>query len=595
MPVVAITGPTYYGFKLASVLTSLGVLAATYALSRRLIDDRFAVLAAFVAGVSSWLLLFSRLGNSQILVPLLATCALWLALRVAQGGGARDVIACAIVSAMGFYVYPQSFVLSPVIGLTLLCLRWTGMPIKWSALWRFAITTVVCALPLAWIISRDPYNFFTGYIGGKLGGGGNPLVALLTNVTNGLLAFHFRGDGIFRSNPPGLPHLDWVSGLLFLGGLVFWLLPKQRRLSPLLLVPFLLLQAPSWLVLSRPDEVPSASRTLGVAPITYILVASGLWWLLQLRRPTWPRWLVPTVVGVLLAAILLLNIQRYFRDYIAGLPYQNTPIGRIVATYLDALPPETQIYMVGCCWEHSLPEPLSVQYVMARPERFSSIESSTVTCDWLQLQPQPVVLVWSFYSPLPSPAVEACQSWLPAQLYTSKEGLPAFLAAPLRLDLAGNQSGAALPPAPPPPPPGDPQLNTTMVEIESQLVRVEYSPIDMGEIVNVFDQQDDTLIRGLDANPLVLDLEFAQPRSISTIMLTIAAMQHVQITASLTNADGETINFAREFRDLEDIPIVDLASPSGPIEARRLRVEILDLAPLPADGRHIHVRELRLQ
>src|SRR4029453_16538635 len=73
MPVVAITGPTYYGFKLASVLTSLGVLAATYALSRRLIDDRFAVLAAFVAGVSSWLLLFSRLGNSANMVHTLAT------------------------------------------------------------------------------------------------------------------------------------------------------------------------------------------------------------------------------------------------------------------------------------------------------------------------------------------------------------------------------------------------------------------------------------------------------------------------------------------------------------------------------------------
>ncbi len=120
--------------------------------------------------------------------------------------------------------------------------------------------------------------------------------------------------------------------------------------------------------------MPSASRTLGVAPIAYILVASGLWWLLQLRRPAWPRWLVPTVAGVLLAAILLLNAQRYFRDYIADLPYQNTPIGRIIATYLDALPPETQIYLVGCCWEHSLPEPLSVQYVMARPERFSAID-----------------------------------------------------------------------------------------------------------------------------------------------------------------------------------------------------------------------------
>ncbi|MFL5806393.1 MAG: ArnT family glycosyltransferase, partial [Roseiflexaceae bacterium] len=382
MPVIAFTGPTYFGLKLASVLVSLGTLVATYALSRRLIDDRFALLATLVAGVSSWLLVFSRLGNTPILVPLLTTCALWLVVRIAHGGGAANVIACAVISALGLYLYPPSFVLAPVIGLTLLCLRWTGLPIKWADLWRFVITSLVCALPFAGIVSRDPYTFFSGYIGGKLTGSDNLIVALFTNLKNGLLAFHVRGDGIFRSNPAGLPHLDWISGLLFLGGLVFWLLPERRRLSPVLLIPLVLLQVPSWLVLNRPHEVPSASRTLGVAPIAYILVASGLWWLARARHAALPRWLGPTVAGVLVVAIVLLNAQRYFQDYIGGLPYQNTPIARIIVTYLDALPPETQIYLVGCCWEHDMPEPLSVKYVMARPERFSPIDPQAVTCDW---------------------------------------------------------------------------------------------------------------------------------------------------------------------------------------------------------------------
>ncbi|MCG8349463.1 MAG: hypothetical protein MI924_16985, partial [Chloroflexales bacterium] len=58
MPIVALTGMNYFGLKLASVIVSLGVLAATYGLSRRLLDDRFALLAVFIAGVSSWLLIF---------------------------------------------------------------------------------------------------------------------------------------------------------------------------------------------------------------------------------------------------------------------------------------------------------------------------------------------------------------------------------------------------------------------------------------------------------------------------------------------------------------------------------------------------------
>src|SRR5207244_4162422 len=119
---------------------------------------------------------------------------------------------------------------------------------------------------------------------------------LFGNIARAVLALHVRGDDTFRSNPAGLPHLDWISGVLFLGGIVFWLRTERRRWSPVLLVPLLLLQVPSMLVLSQPEEVPSAGRTLGVAPIVYILVASGLWWLLRsIRAAPLPRWLGPTV------------------------------------------------------------------------------------------------------------------------------------------------------------------------------------------------------------------------------------------------------------------------------------------------------------
>ena len=182
MPVIALTGPTYLGLKLATVAMSLGALAATYALSRNLIDDYFALLATCIAGVSSWLLIFSRLGSTPIIVPLLTTPAIWLVVRAARGGRKVDFIACAVVSALGLYAFPQTFVLPAVSFLTLVCLRWAGIRIKWADLGLFILVTLACAVPFAWMVAHNPTGFLNGYIGGKLQGSADPIGTLLRQL-----------------------------------------------------------------------------------------------------------------------------------------------------------------------------------------------------------------------------------------------------------------------------------------------------------------------------------------------------------------------------------------------------------------------------
>jgi hypothetical protein len=354
-----------------------------------------------------------------------------------------------------------------------------------------------------------------------------------------------------------------------------------------LLVPLVLLQVPSWLVLSYADEVPSASRTLGAAPLAYLLVASGLWWLAQFIQARRPGRLGSVVAAVLLAAILLLNVQRYFQEYIGGLPYQNTPIGRLVASYLDTLPPETNIYLIGCCWQDSMPEPNGIIYAMARPERLEHKQGPDLSCDWVRLAPRPAVLVWGLYDSIPAPQLAACRELLPAQLYASPQGRPAFYAASIGSDSPADSVSA--------PQAGVEPLETQMVEIDGQTANVAFSRLDIGEIVNIFDQNSDSLIRGAKANPLVLELELAQPRSMSAISLTLASMPHVLIKVELLRDDGETVNFEREFVNLEGIPEVDLPLPDGPAEVRRLRIEIHDLAPESYEEPHIHVRDVQLR
>jgi 4-amino-4-deoxy-L-arabinose transferase-like glycosyltransferase len=590
-PVVALAGLDYFGLKLAAVIVSVGVLLATYALSRNLIDDYFALLAVAIAGVSSWLLIFSRLGDVEILVPLLITSALWLVVRIAKQPRPADLIACAVVSALGLYTYPQSFVLPGVTFITLLCLRWAGHPIAWADLRRFVLVTIVCAVPFAWVVYLDSANFTVGYIGGKIVAEGSWIEALLSNSVNALLAFHVRGDVGFRGNPNQLPHLDRMSGLLFLAGLGFWLAPARRRWSPVLLAPFLLLQLPSVLVLGRPSEVPSASRTLGVAPIAYILVASGLWWFVQFTTRLGRRRAGLALAAVLLGAIVLLNAQRYFGAYINGLPYHNTPLGHRIALFADALPRDTQVYIVGCCWESEMPELPYVRLMAARPQNLRSLEPSQLSCDQLQFLKQPAVLIWSFQAALPGPGVAACSKWLPAQLYTSAAGLPVFNAAPLRLDLAAPPAGT-LPIAQSA---ADEPLEYESAELDRQMIGVRYSTQDMGRAADLFDGDKQTLIRGESANPMVIELRFARPRAVESISLDLGAMERYAVKVQTRSVEHTVTTFTKDFEDPSAEPHVDLPLGDGQQNVAVLRIEIKDLRPQPAEGYHVHVREVEIR
>jgi 4-amino-4-deoxy-L-arabinose transferase-like glycosyltransferase len=439
LPIAWLTHSSYFGLKLASVAVSLGVLGALYALARELLDEELALLALFVGGVSSWLLIFSRLGNSQILVPLLSTGALFFAIRLARGGRDMDAAACAFVAALGLYTYPQTFILPPVILVVLLYLLWARTAVRYAHLRLFALVTLACALPFIAIIASDPENFFGGYIGGKLRPEGGLVKTLFGNIARGLLAFNVRGDEVFRSNPAALPHLDRISGILFLVGIVFWLLPGRRRWGLALLASFLALQAPSMLVLAAPREVPSASRSIAVAPLAYLFVASGLWWLGGLRqRLPGQVWLVRLL---LLAAILVANTRRYFDVYVAGLPDHNLPFGRVIAEFVDRLPPSTTVYMVGCCWgSWSQPEPKGVRYVTRRPQSLRQIDAKDLTCELIASAPRPSVIIWSPYDPLPAPRLARCARQFATPRIHSERGVLIFQYATLAA-AAGQPSG----------------------------------------------------------------------------------------------------------------------------------------------------------
>jgi hypothetical protein len=370
-----------------------------------------------------------------------------------------------------------------------------------------------------------------------------------------------------------------VSGVLFVLGVWFWLQRPRRHEGLMILITFVLLHVPSMLVISNGQEVPSSTRTVGAAPLAYILVASGLWPLAAWLRPRLGKLATASLSLALVLLIALFNLSNYFIAYIHNLPYDNTPIARFITDYFNLLPADTQTYLVGCCWEASMPEPEGMPAEMRQPQNFHYIQPAELSCEGLEaVLTAPAVVVWSYRNPLPAEQMAACAERFPAQLFVDPaNGQPMFQAATVQGLRSLGASG---------------ELAAQWIELQGQLVSVRHSALDSGRIEDALDGDAATLMRGQGANPFVLEFEFEEALPLSRIELTTAALHDFVVRVELNLGDGSTRQIENEYGDLEADPTITIALPTNPIAA--IRIEIEDLAPQPAEGYHIHIREISL-
>jgi hypothetical protein len=134
-----------------------------------------------------------------------------------------------------------------------------------------------------------------------------------------------------------------------------------------------------------------------------------------------------------------------------------------------------------------------------------------------------------------------------------------------------------------------PQQETLM--LAGQPVNVTVSRLDSGRPIDLFDGDTWTLARTLEANPMVVKLEYPQSRSISTLTATVTSMD-CTITVTLVETNGETRTFRQTYTDLPRDPTVALQLTGGPYQVSAIQIEVLKLN----DGDpHVHVRELVLE
>jgi hypothetical protein len=130
------------------------------------------------------------------------------------------------------------------------------------------------------------------------------------------------------------------------------------------------------------------------------------------------------------------------------------------------------------------------------------------------------------------------------------------------------------------------------VVIDNQMVKIKYSRLDMGGPENIFDGDIYTLMRGLEANPFIVELDFPEPRTISQVIADFANMDFTLTLKLYANAGQAPVVYEKTYRGEPGNPHVEIPVDQGPALVSKLRMEILSLNG--GSQPHIHVRELKI-
>jgi hypothetical protein len=127
-------------------------------------------------------------------------------------------------------------------------------------------------------------------------------------------------------------------------------------------------------------------------------------------------------------------------------------------------------------------------------------------------------------------------------------------------------------------------------DINGEEIRFIHSRTDMGEIPYMFDENEFTLIRGLEANPFKLEMYFTGARQIDGLEFSLGSA-NLEITVSLYETTDSQPVVYKTLKE-EGKMLVNLNFDRGPQAIAWMRVELLDRHS--GDSANVHIWELHL-
>ena len=135
---------------------------------------------------------------------------------------------------------------------------------------------------------------------------------------------------------------------------------------------------------------------------------------------------------------------------------------------------------------------------------------------------------------------------------------------------------------------------TEPLDLHGQTVTVTHSAFGSGLVQHIFDGDPFTLVRGLEANPLRVFVDYPAPQpNPGVITFTLGSMSDFSLTAQLYAPDStEPVTYTQRYQGYPDDPTAVLALGPEPAQYVRVILEIKDNNA--GDISAVHVREIEL-
>ncbi len=351
-------GDSVAGLRSISAIIGTSTLLFTYLFARRNLGRRVGLFALAALTFNHYHIHFSRLSSNQVADPFFMVLALWLlseGLRRTESqthhtsdafgevqhkaqSAARNAqawfLAAGLTAGLSWYGYFGSRVIMLVI-IAYLCTQAALEKGLLRRTWRPLILLTVMAFlavsPLLLHYLNSPANLtarfnqvnFFRWLDNELSRPDHDSVfnLVVRQIWRSISAFNYTLDPTFWYRAE-IPLLDFVSGILFILGLVTAAVQWRRSIMRWILLWFGFAVAIGWILTENP---PSSMRMVIIAPAVALLAAIGLdqllvlaQWSLGGERERWNR------VGlVLLAVAAFLNVQYYFFIYTPARVYGN--------------------------------------------------------------------------------------------------------------------------------------------------------------------------------------------------------------------------------------------------------------------------------
>ncbi len=309
--VIWVLGPTAFALRLLAAACATLVVPATFALVRRLFDERVALVASGLLATSYWQVHTGRMGlRSALLVPL---AGLAVALLLRGVDRARPFLGAVggLALAAGVYVYFAGRLL-PFVALPVAVaqgwLAWRRRDrLGAGAALAFVAAGAVAMAPMALYVLLAPGRANERVGEASVFAQPDPSAALRQSVLGVLGMFFLRGDEMWKYNLDARPLFSPPLAILFVVGLALCLAHLRDRGGAITWLWLLVMSLASALA----TESPHFIRIGALAPVLFVPPALAATWLWR-RLPRPAGRLAPTAAALLVAATAAATYRDYF-------------------------------------------------------------------------------------------------------------------------------------------------------------------------------------------------------------------------------------------------------------------------------------------